>query len=148
MNILTIPTYSEDPAGLEKLSLSLSLSLFSLSLSHTHTHTVTRTVRHTHSLSLFFSLQLEYELDITQHGDNSYRHHDNYHGHSASHPYHHSNKSWSWGGILGLAVAGFILYQCLKGCFSGQQRYVCVCVCVCVCVRALIHKFTLSTGKG
>ena len=69
-------------------------------------------------------VQLEYELDLTQHGEDSNHHQGNYHHDNGYQGYHHQQgrKSWSWGGLIGLAVAAFILYQVVKGCFGGGHR--------------------------
>lgn len=66
------------------------------------------------------SCGLEYELDLTQHGENSHYHKSYHHDdHYSAPPNYHHSRGWSWGGLLGLAVVGFILYRVLKGCFGG-----------------------------
>ena len=81
-------------------------------------------------------------MDLTQHGEDNHHHgnhhHDNsYHGNSYSNYNRHGSRSWSWGGLIGLAIAAFILYQALKSCFGAGNRCVCVCACVRACVRPL-----------
>ncbi|CAI8028369.1 Store-operated calcium entry-associated regulatory factor [Geodia barretti] len=70
------------------------------------------------------SCGLEYELDLTQHGEDGNSHHGNYHHDNGyqGYPHQQGRKSWSWVGLLGLAVAAFIFYQVIKGCFGGGHR--------------------------